>query len=172
MSCDQREARGWARRHPRGYTRGNDGGRPTKASFCSEFLAQIRMHSTLHHASVRSCGVETEGDDLVPDARFVHLFRTTAGQPFSASRKSELCRGPQKESGVILPCEERGAGPPYSPERGREEFSVPMQGPTSQGILPGSAASTIFSAACSPRNSRRWVTVLFGPLILPNGPIP
>ncbi|KAG0727917.1 hypothetical protein GWK47_033616 [Chionoecetes opilio] len=81
--------------------------------------------STLHHASVRSRGVETEGDDLVPDARFVHLLQDHCS-PVSASR-IRACRDPKKELGVIFPCEEDGDAGLRIAREGREEFSVPMQ---------------------------------------------
>ncbi|KAG0714450.1 hypothetical protein GWK47_014122 [Chionoecetes opilio] len=97
-------------------------GQPKQAS--SEFLLNPNA-STLHHASVRSRSVETEGDDLVPDARFVHLLQNHCSH-VSASR-IRACRDPKKELGVIFPCEEDGDAVLRIVREGQEEFSVPMQ---------------------------------------------
>ncbi|KAG0728555.1 hypothetical protein GWK47_032229 [Chionoecetes opilio] len=91
-----------------------------------------------------------EGDDLVPDARFVHLLQDHCSH-VSASR-IRACRDPKKELCVIFPCEEDGDAVLRIAREGREEFSVPMQ---DQPLgISWFRSSTIFSAACSsPRNS-------------------
>ncbi|KAG0713864.1 hypothetical protein GWK47_015261 [Chionoecetes opilio] len=115
-------------------------GQPKQAS--SEFLLNPNA-STLHHTSVRSRGVETEDDDLVPDAHFVHLLQDHCSH-VSASR-IRACRDPKKELGVILPCEEDGDAVLHIAREGREEFSVPMQAQNLSGI----------SWSAVPRSSRR-----------------
>ncbi|KAG0719002.1 hypothetical protein GWK47_051373 [Chionoecetes opilio] len=109
-------------------------GQPKQAS--SEVLLNPNA-STLHHASVRSRGVETEGDDLVPDARFVHLLQDHCSQRFC--RRIRACRDPKKELGVIFPCEEDGdAVPPYRQRGTGGVFSSQCRTNLS-GIFPGSA---------------------------------
>ncbi|KAG0728939.1 hypothetical protein GWK47_031389 [Chionoecetes opilio] len=64
-------------------------------------------------------------DDLVPDARFVHLLQDHCSH-VSASR-IRACRDSKKELGIIFPCEEDGDAVLRIAREGREEFSVPMQ---------------------------------------------
>ncbi|KAG0694381.1 hypothetical protein GWK47_027254 [Chionoecetes opilio] len=122
-------------------------GQPKQTS--SEFLLNPNA-STLHHASVRSRGVETEGDDLVPDARFVHLLQDHCSH-VSASR-IRACRDPKKELGVIFPCEEDGDAVLRIAREGREEFSVSMQDqPLRYLLVP--QFHDLLGGLLSPRNS-------------------
>ncbi|KAG0710327.1 hypothetical protein GWK47_002518 [Chionoecetes opilio] len=135
-------------------------GQPKQAS--SEFLLNPNA-STLHHASVRSRSVETEGDDLVPDARFVHLLQNHCSH-VSASR-IRACRDPKKELGVIFPCEEDGDAVLRIVREGQEEFSVPMQDqPLRYLLVP--QFHDLLGGLLSPAIRARW-TVLFETAILP-----
>ncbi|KAG0698033.1 hypothetical protein GWK47_026138 [Chionoecetes opilio] len=135
-------------------------GQPKQAS--SEFLLNPNA-STLHHASVRSHGVETEGDDLVPDARFVHLLQDHCSHVSASLIRA--CRDPKKELCVIFPCEEDGdAVLRIAPERDGRSF--PSQCRTNLSGISWFRSSMIFSAACSlPAIRARW-TVLFETAIL------
>ncbi|KAG0730202.1 hypothetical protein GWK47_028731 [Chionoecetes opilio] len=127
---------------------------PNQSMASSEILAQSECKH-LAPASVRSRGVKKQkGDDLVPDARFVHLLKDQSSHVSAV--ESELAGTPKKELGSSTPVEEDGDGSSVSPERGREEFSVPMQDQPLRYLLV-SGSSTIFSAACfSPAIRARW----------------
>ncbi|KAG0730396.1 hypothetical protein GWK47_028352 [Chionoecetes opilio] len=106
---------------------------------------------------------ETEGDDLVPDARFVHLLQDHCSH-ISASR-IRACRDPKKELGVIFPCEEDGNAVLRIVREGREEFSVPMQDqPLRYLLVP--QFHDLLGGLLSPAIRARW-TVLFETAILP-----
>ncbi|KAG0696475.1 hypothetical protein GWK47_026540 [Chionoecetes opilio] len=106
-----------------------------------------------------SCGVETEGDDLVPDARFVHLLQDHCSH-VSASR-IRACRDPKKELDVIFPCEEDGDAVLRIAREGREKFSIPMQDqPLGYLLVP--QFHDLLGGLLSPRNSLyRTVPVKF-----------
>ncbi|KAG0717107.1 hypothetical protein GWK47_055115 [Chionoecetes opilio] len=109
---------------------------------------------------------QTEGDDLVPDARFVHLLQDHCSH-VSASR-IRACRDPKKELGVILPVEEDGDAVLRIAREGREEFSVSMQDqPLRYLLVP--QFHDLLGGLLSPRNSCSW-TVLFETAILLNVP--
>ncbi|KAG0724104.1 hypothetical protein GWK47_041324 [Chionoecetes opilio] len=124
-------------------------GQPKQAS--SEFLLNPNA-STLHHASVRSRGVETEGDDLVPDARFIHLLQDHCSHFFCQSNPS-FPGTPRRNSGVIFPCEEDGDAVLRIAREGREEF-FPSQCRTNlSGISWFRSFHDLLGGLLSPRNS-------------------
>ncbi|KAG0695296.1 hypothetical protein GWK47_026957 [Chionoecetes opilio] len=136
-------------------------GQPKQAS--SEFFFNPNA-STLHHASVRSRGVETEGEILSLTPASSTSFKTTAA-PFCQSNPS-LPGPPKRNSASSSPGEEDGDAGLRIAREGREEFFVPMQDQPLRGS-PGSAVPRFFSAACSlPAIRARW-TVLFETAILP-----
>ncbi|KAG0717340.1 hypothetical protein GWK47_008071 [Chionoecetes opilio] len=134
-------------------------GQPKQAS--SDFLLNPNA-STLHHASVRSRGVEKEGKDLVPDARFVHLLQDHCSH-VSASR-IRACRDPKKELGVIFPCEEDGDAVLRSAREGRRSF--PSQCRTNLSAISWFRVPRLLAACSLPAIRARW-TVLFETAILP-----
>ncbi|KAG0723056.1 hypothetical protein GWK47_043358 [Chionoecetes opilio] len=131
-------------------------GQPKQAS--SEFLLNPNA-STLHHASVPKPGCETEGDDLVPDARSSPSFKTTAAT-FCQSNPS-LPGPPRRNSASSSPVRRTARRSIRIAREGREEFSVPMQDqPLRYLLVP--QFHDLLGGLLSPAIRARW-TVLFGP---------
>ncbi|KAG0727330.1 hypothetical protein GWK47_034873 [Chionoecetes opilio] len=132
-------------------------GQPKQAS--SEFLLNPNA-STLHHASVQSRGVETEGDDL---SLTPASFKTTFS-PVSASRIRAA--GTPRRNRRHFPCEETAMRSSVS-QRGTGGVFRPKQDQPFQ-VSPGSAVPrSSRRLALSPKFRARW-TVLFPDRHTPN----
>ncbi|KAG0712366.1 hypothetical protein GWK47_018611 [Chionoecetes opilio] len=119
------------------------GGRPTQSKLRPSSLLNPNA-STLHHASVRSRGVEQKA---------MILSLTPASSPPSRPLQPRFCQSnpslpdPKKELGVIFPCEEDGDAVLRIAREGRRSF-FPPQGRTNLSGISWFRSSTIFSAAC------------------------